>query len=187
MKHTRWFFWYTPRETLVNVLEICFWAALLAVLAAFHNIAAVVVVGVVLVIMVLYQMRLVAVTAEEVMQIRWGRVDCRIPLKELYRLDTKAAGKGVTACLYGQRDLLELPYREKTVKAVLEALDVDTDAIRSFLREDETYTLKLGEWTLLCEQVLLDGLFEKKPFVHRCVYRTVPQEQEDEETSGSET
>jgi hypothetical protein len=187
MEHTRWFFWYTPRETLVNVLEICFWAALLAVFAAFHNIAAAVVVAVVLVIMVLYQMRLVLVTSEEVRQIRWGRVDCRIPLQELYRLDTKAAGKGVRACLYGQRDLLELPYREKTVEAVLEALDFGTETSRSFLRDEETRTREVGEWTLLCEQVLLDRLFEKKPFVHRCIYRTVPQEQEDEETSGSET
>lgn len=175
MKKERLYCWHPVKNTVRNVLEAVFGLCLMAAFWYYRIYAAAFVVIVVLILLLLYQLRFVLVSGDGIRQLHWCRIDCEIPINELERIDTKADGKDCMICLYGERDMLELPYRRKTLAAILSVLGVsETLSIRLLDIQGEDFCESSGGYRVLRETVQLDELLGKKPFVHREVCDETP-------------
>ena len=168
MRKARIYCWHPWKSTGRTILEAMFGLGLAGAFWYYRIYAAMFVMGAALLLLRLYQLRFVVVSGEGVSQLHWCRIDCRIPLKELVRMDTRAEGRDVMVCLYGEQDILELPYRSKTLEGILGALGVEEEVRKRLLASSgEDFRLDSGGYRVLRETVFLDALFGKKAFVHR--------------------
>lgn len=168
MKKSRIYCWHPAGDTVKHALEAVFCLCLTAAFWYYKIYAAAFVIIFVLILLLLYQLRFVLVSDDCVQQFHWCRIDCKIPLKELERIDTKAMEKGCMICIYGAQDILELPYRRKTLAGILSVLGVSESlSIRLLDVKGEDFCESSGGCRVLRETVSLDALFGKKPFIHR--------------------
>lgn len=189
MKREKLYCWHPVKNTAKNMLEAVFGLCLTAAFWYYRIYAASFVVIAVLLLLLFYQLRFVLVSGDSIRQLHWCRIDCEIPLSELVRIDTKADGRECMVCLYGETDVLELPYRRKTLAGILAVLGV-SDAVSTRLLEPqgEDFCESSGGYKVLRQAVQLDALFGKTPFIHREVLDETPHIMEKgcEAAAGSE-
>lgn len=189
MKKEKLYCWHTVRDTVKNVLEAVFGLCLTAAFWHYRIYAAVSIVILVLILLLFYQMRFVLVSGDSIRQLHWCRIDCTIPLNELIRIDTKADRAGGMICLYGEQDIMELPYRRKTLAGILAVLGVSAEvSVRLLDIQGEDFCESSGGYKVLRQAVQLDALFGKTPFIHREVLDETPHimEKDCEAAAGSE-
>lgn len=188
MKKEKLFCWHPAQDTVRNALQALFGVCLVTAFWHYRIYAAAFVIIFALLLLAAYQLRFVLVGEGRIRQFHWGRIDCEIPIRELERIDTRADGKNCMICLYGEQDILELPYRKKTLSALLSALGV-SDEVRCRLLETQgaDFCESSAGYSVQRETVQLDELFGKRAFVHRMVCdETGHAAQDCEAAAGSE-
>ncbi len=169
-KKLKIFCWHTPGETLVSALEGLFGLGLTLAFVYYRIYVAVAVMVCVLLLLLVYQLRFILVSETDIKQFHWGHIDVTLPVEEIERIDTQAEdkGKGCMACIYSEKDVLELPYRRKTFEAVLELLGIDEDVRKRFFdREAEDFVEESAGFRVTRATVNLDAFVGKEAFTHR--------------------
>ena len=167
-KKLKIFCWFTPGETAVSVIEGLFGLGLTLAFVYYRIYVAAAVMVCVLLLLLVYQLRFILVDETDIRQFHWGHIDVTLPAEEIERIDTQAEDKGCMACIYSEKDVLELPYRKKTFEAVLELLEIDEDVRKRFFeKEAEDFVEESAGFRVTIATVNLDAFVGKEAFTHR--------------------